>query len=116
MECKMKLDFSKIPVKDHVFNEENDVGILDPEYKEFFHNVMEMILFESAPKSAREKWQLNQLNHLIKHVKSKSEFWRQRIKKDQLTSLEELKEIPILEKIDDENWAINLDFWNKDRR
>lgn len=96
----MKLDFSKIPLKDDVFNKENDVGILDPEYKDFFHNIMEMVLFESAPKSAREKWQLNQLNHLIKHVKTKSEFWRQRIKKDQLTSLEELKEIPILERKD----------------
>lgn len=100
MECKMKIDFSKIPVKDDVFNKENDVGILNLEYKEFVQNIMEMILFESASKSAKEKWQLNQLNHLINHVKTKSEFWRQRIKKDQLTSLEELKEIPILERKD----------------
>ena len=96
----MKIDFSKIPIQDDCFNKENNVGFLATEHKEFFHNIMEITLLESASKTAREKWQLNQLNHLIDHAKKNSEFWRQRIKKDQLDSLEDLKEIPILERKD----------------
>jgi phenylacetate-coenzyme A ligase PaaK-like adenylate-forming protein len=94
------IDFSKIPNNDDCFNKENNLDFLAKEHKDFFHIMMEIILIESASKISREKWQLNQLNHLIDYVKTNSEFWRQRIKKDKLSSLEELKEIPILERND----------------
>ena len=96
----MIIDFSKIPNNDDCFNKENNLDFLAKEHKDFFHIMMEIILIESASKISREKWQLNQLNHLIDYVKTNSEFWRQRIKKDKLSSLEELKEIPILERND----------------
>lgn len=99
MEYKMKIDFSKIPIQDDCFNKENSVGFLDKKHHEFFSNVFEIILLESSSKSAREIWQLSQLNHLISHARNKSKFWRDRIP-SQLNSLSDLTQLPILERKD----------------
>jgi phenylacetate-CoA ligase len=42
-------------------------------------NVTAMILVENGDRTARENWQNQQLANLLKHAKTRSKFWRQRL-------------------------------------
>jgi phenylacetate-coenzyme A ligase PaaK-like adenylate-forming protein len=84
------IDFSKLNIKDDFFTQNH------PNYdNNTFHRICEIILLETSSRSARELWQLNKLNNLIKYVHDKSVFWRERLPTSHFQSIEELKNLPI---------------------
>lgn len=101
----MNIDFSKFNINHDCFNKENDFlelgnSYLDPNYSNHFHKVCEIILLETSSRKAREIWQLQHLNNLLKHASTKSFFWRKRLPSTHLLSLDELKNLPILTRED----------------
>jgi phenylacetate-coenzyme A ligase PaaK-like adenylate-forming protein len=84
------IDFSKFNIKDDFFTQSQSNLNLNT-----FNRICEIILLETSSRKAREEWQLNKLNNLLKYVYDKSVFWQGRLSTSHFQCLEELKNLPI---------------------
>ncbi len=73
----MKLDFSALPLRPDALSQA-PMRFCDPGYKNTLASLMDLILIETGPRTARENWQAAQLRNLLAHASQRSAFWRQR--------------------------------------
>jgi phenylacetate-CoA ligase len=73
------MNFSKHPVDPPAFSRDR-FSILTPEAKSRFGLMMEIILLETSPRAAREAWQAEQLENLVRHAIDRSAYWSEAFK------------------------------------
>ncbi|MGP8232423.1 MAG: phenylacetate--CoA ligase family protein [Methylovirgula sp.] len=74
----MKLDFSALPLRPNALSQA-PMRFCEPNYKNTLSSLMDLVLIETGPRTARENWQAAQLRNLLAHAIQRSPFWRQRL-------------------------------------
>lgn len=93
----MKLDLSAFGLRNRAFNEK-PMTFLHEDAKRFLSDVIDIIAVETGNKSALEYWQRKQLDNLLSHASTRSEFWRSRIGSQ--VARKKLRDLPILARQD----------------
>ncbi len=71
-------DLTTRPLNPHAYSARS-FAFLDQAALSALANVTAMILVENGDRTARENWQNRQLINLLKHAKTRSKFWRERL-------------------------------------
>ncbi len=85
------------PLNPHGYSD-HSFAFLDQAVLSALANVTAMILVENGDRTARENWQNQQLINLLKHAKTRSKFWRERL--PSRISHRSLKRLPIQSRAD----------------
>lgn len=94
----MRFDFSDLPLKSRAFSEK-PMTFIDPAPKNFLAAITDLVAVETGNRTAREHWQLKQLQNLLQHAVQRSAFWRQRVGTKKINDIT-LSDLPILTRSD----------------
>ena len=90
-------DLTKRPLNPHAYSA-HSFAFLDQAALSALANISAMILVENGDRTARKNWQNRQLTNLLKHAKTRSKFWRERL--PSRISYGSLKYLPIQSRAD----------------
>src|ERR1700733_15817455 len=71
-------DLTTRPLTPHAYSA-HPFSFLDQAALSALANISAMILVENGDRTARKNWQNRQLTNLLRHAKSRSKFWRERL-------------------------------------
>ncbi len=71
-------DLTTRPLNPHAYSA-HQFAFLDQAALSALANISAMILVENGDRTARRNWQNRQLTNLLKHAKTRSKFWRERL-------------------------------------
>lgn len=94
----MRFDFSSLPLRNRAFSQTPE-AFLDGQSKSFLSAIVDLSLIETGNRTAREFWQMKQLQNLLAHAGQRSPFWRKRIGTSRSKDVS-LTDLPILTRAD----------------
>jgi phenylacetate-CoA ligase len=83
----MRLDFSKVPLKNRAFSEK-PMTFIDQAPKNLLGAIIDLVAIETGNRAAREHWQQMQFRNLLTHATQRSAFWRSRTAGRRLSGIE----------------------------
>jgi phenylacetate-coenzyme A ligase PaaK-like adenylate-forming protein len=94
----MILDFSQLPMRKMAFSK-RPATFLDDEPRQLLSTMVDMAALETGAREAREHWQQQQLENLIRHATQRSDFWRKRAGVRRIDGID-LSKLPVLTRQD----------------